>query len=1114
MRKIKLMALLLATLMVVAAFAGCAGVKKEELDAIDVRVQALEDLLNGQQAALEEIKNSVAGGNDYTEILDAIESVKTDLEDKIKDVNDRIDDEIGKGGLTTSVSDETKAAQQKALALIEVRRAEYSKNYEEYTTEEYTMISEALGTATGAVNAATTVEAVDAAMAALDAELGKYMTYAMKAYDYYVQLLGNINADAEDLVAEAKAFLKEVAKVYEGTDKLVGKLDSKPNNSDLDRPAVVVELAYLVSEGSTEKNDDYIDTYTAIKNLCDIYTKTTLTGELEIPYVADNGKVKTFEIDQTLSEYTEDAETLVERIEDELGEEFYYKSAGYNSFNPDLSDSLVKLYENYVEAASFLGGQKLVDLVTNAADIIAAEEAYNLLAEAAAEFDKATRVKAGNYKDVFYYYTQLGDDMTALEISDEDDYVWVADEYEKVDDILASWIAEFELSEKNVEEIIKDKKNDTFYNTYKLNKHTNDLYVAAVNEFKNEIAPKILDLNEADAPSVDMVLAYDEIEELFEDFLVLQEKSTEKDAEYKYTVDINIDDIDNLEVIIREADLFEDFEEERLKVVFDGMDDDDIDGFLVANGLIDLYTFEADVDEIEGRDDDNEEDLPNVYFDDDDDNRDTGKIFKFLTEEYTVIKNIADGINDRIEALVEKVEDNAIYSNLEFVELEGVYKTLEDTDAFESDNENFADLDTDETLYVAVADCFDKAGLKAYMESLVADDDDLTDDTIEAFKAVYADFVEMINVDEFNAAKATMDARVKALFDLAEQFVEEYNAINFVREGAKLFEDKNNNGKYDEEFDVIVGDYDDVAYLVSLDDKADVDVALATFNKWAKQGGNLNQAMFTNYVDADDEVYTDVFFMYTLNGEARTEVSEATTGIHNLRADIVDLEATAAKFATIVKNVKAVDAYNKFAITYTESKLTHSLDNLAHTNRLALTKFTKSTKDGADALDGTYSYVKSGDATDASGSKSVKDASEVSQAVTQLSGAMRKSVLLDKALEAYNAFAHNEYVPATNNDYDNGEIYYTVVENVPYAAFDTAAKDYAAYDLYYVKCKVIDVVKGNKDVDELNANEATFIRFVVDADSISALDNYISMYNSMGAINIANNFVADNSIAK
>ena len=53
MRKIKLMALLLATLMIVSAFAGCAGVKKEELDALDVRVQALEDLLNGQQKALE-----------------------------------------------------------------------------------------------------------------------------------------------------------------------------------------------------------------------------------------------------------------------------------------------------------------------------------------------------------------------------------------------------------------------------------------------------------------------------------------------------------------------------------------------------------------------------------------------------------------------------------------------------------------------------------------------------------------------------------------------------------------------------------------------------------------------------------------------------------------------------------------------------------------------------------------------------------------------------------------------------------------------------------------------------------------------------------------------------
>ena len=130
MRKIKLMALLLATLMVVAAFAGCAGVKKEELDALDVRVQALEDLLNGQQKDLEEIKNQLAENGDNTEILDAIESIKTDLEDKIKDVNDRVDDVDGKADATVGVvSDATKTAQQKALATIEVKEPRSTKAF-------------------------------------------------------------------------------------------------------------------------------------------------------------------------------------------------------------------------------------------------------------------------------------------------------------------------------------------------------------------------------------------------------------------------------------------------------------------------------------------------------------------------------------------------------------------------------------------------------------------------------------------------------------------------------------------------------------------------------------------------------------------------------------------------------------------------------------------------------------------------------------------------------------------------------------------------------------------------------------------------------------------------
>lgn len=1113
MRKIKLMALLLATLMVVAAFAGCAGVKKEELDAIDVRVQALEDLLNGQQKDLEEIKNSVAGGNDYTEILDAIESVKTDLEDKIKDVNDRVDSEIGKVGPTTSVSDETKAAQQKALALIEVRRAEYSKNSDEYTTEEYTKISEALGTATGAVNAATTVEAVNAAMAALDAELGKYMTYAMKAYDYYVQLLGNINADAEDLVAEAKAFLKEVAKVYEGKADFTGKLDGASATGE--KEAVVVELAYLVSEGSTEKTDDYIDTYTAIKELCDLYTKDSATAT--IPYVASNGKVKLSTTIKSLAWYTEEAEDLVEEIEENLGEKFVYGTEEYYSVA-----GLAERYEAYVDQATFLGGQKLVDLVTNAADIVAAEDTYNLLAEAAAEFDKATRVKAGEYKDVFYYYTALSN-KKALEIGD----VWVADEYEKVDDILASWIAEFELSEDNIIAIIAAKKGgEAFYNTYKLDKHTNDLYVAAVNEFKNEIAPKILDLNEADAPSVDMVLAYDEVEELFADFLVLQEKSTEKDAEYQYTKDIKIDDIDNLKVIIREADLFDDFEEERLAKVF--VNNANISAFLKANGLIDLYTFEADVDEIESREDDDV--LGNVYFQAEINNnvlnvikdaRATGEIFKFLKTEYTVIKDIAKGINDRIEALVEKVEDNAIYTNKDFVELEGVYKAL-DTETFVSGDREFKKADN---VYVAVADLYKKDAFDNYMKALI-NDTDKSNDTIEAFIHVYADFAEMINVDEFKAAKATMDARMESLFDLAEQFVEEYNAIEFVRSGAKFYKDDNNNGKYD--FEYVDADqdgaYDEgeeityqdtivthtVDYAVSLNDKADVDVALATFNKWAGQGGNLNQEIFTNFVgdtdDDKDEVYADVFFMYGLQGAERTEVKDASEGIHKLRKNIVDLEGLAAKFVAIVKNVKAVDANSKFAVSLTSN----SLDGKTYTSRLAYTKFTKSTKDGATQWEGTYTYVKSGDATGTE-SLAVKDAASDTAAYNALkSSAMTKKALLAAAVAAYDAFvkAHIEYIPAENNDYENGIAYYAVTEYVPYAEFDTAAKDYAAYDLYNVKCAILNTVAAG------NVNNDNFRTAVLDADSISAIENYIGMYKSMGTLTISDSFVAQNSIAK
>ena len=246
--------------------------------------------------------------------------------------------------------------------------------------------------------------------------------------------------------------------------------------------------------------------------------------------------------------------------------------------------------------------------------------------------------------------------------------------------------------------------------------------------------------------------------------------------------------------------------------------------------------------------------------------------------------------------------------------------------------------------------------------------------------------------------------------------------------------------------------------------------------------------------------------MYGLTGTERTEVKDASEGIHKLSANIKALEDAAADFVAIVNNVKAVDAMTKFNVNID----TNSLDGRSYISRLAYTKFTKSTKEGATQWEGTYTYVKTEDATSTE-SYAVKEASTDGAAFTALKAeAMTKKALLESAVAAYDAFVgtHIEYVAASNNDYDNGVAYYTVTEYVPYAAFDAAAKDYASFDLYNVKCAILNTVTGS------SVEIANFRNVVLNATSISAIENYISMYKSMGAVTIADNFVAANSIAK
>lgn len=1119
MRKIKLMALLLAALMIVTAFAGCAGVKKEELDALDVRVQALEDLLNGQQKDLEEIKNDLAG-LDNKEVLDAIDSMKTDLENQIKDVNTRVDDFEDKADAPIAgVSAETKAEQQKALALIEVKRAEFTKAVDEYSAEDYTKISEALGTATGAVNAATTVDAVKAAMTALDSELAKYMTYAMKAYDYYCKLLGNVNADAGDLVAEVKAFLKEVEAVYDGGKvPFTGKANGQSYGTSATLDEHEVELMYLVSEGSSETRDQYLNVYATLKALCNLYTSTSksynvdgVTGATTIYYIED-GKVEDAQV-YTVKGYALWAEDLVRNIDEKLGDNFIYASDNYKKFGAD--NGLYAQYEAFVEGAAILGGDKLVNLVTNAAEVIAAEDTYKTLEEAASAFWTATRVKANDYQNVFYYYGELvkNDATQLLEYTVGSDATaktyWVADEYEKVEDIFADWVAEYELSEENIKAIIEkstNKKNKTIdevikdfkfgttaaTDTYNLDKHVNGLLVEAFNSFKTDIAEKIMDINEAAQVSIDLVLAYDEVEELYADFIKLQEATTDKTVAYPENVTVTLSDA-NFKVIVREADIFDDYSRERLNVAFTNPK------FTDPNGLLNLYTFEGDVDQLEEN---------GVYFEDknedgkigaDEDNRAKGDIYSFFTDTYSTIKAQSKAINNEIKALAKAVAENKLANNQWFVDLKGEYTLIPDGYSVTVDgttfktDENKKTADANEVLNKSVyapiekiyvgSGAYDKY-LKSMPKTTSYIDSAKQVLTIAAFEYNYSDFAAMINIDDLNAAEKAMSERIVKLFADANDILALVDAIDYVRVGSTSYTyvDHNENGKYDADDEEELKSHKELktepTRLVALSDKANVDTAFAKYDAWTKLGGHVNMKQFTNYVDANEKEYADIFEMVTVKDPKKIE--DATKLVRKLANQIDELEVLAYQFTEAVKNVKAVDGANAFVVSLDRN----DLDKNGNEPRFyAFTKFTASTGKEARDYDGTYVGVLYNapwktrtyytDVTDGKTGKT--DLDKWFNSFDKTVQLADKATLLAKTAEAYRNFklANVKYVADMTNNYsDTKEDYYQVAEFEEYAAVTTALADYAKYDLLSVKGYLLKTIDSKYDeLQKLQAQE-------------------------------------------
>ena len=771
-----------------------------------------------------------------------------------------------------------------------------------------------------------------------------------------------------------------------------------------------------------------------------------------------------------------------------------------------------------------LGGDKLVNLVTNNDKIVAAEEEYNNLEKAAEDFWTATKVKSRVYDHVFYYYEQLVKNNATNLLSYVDateGEITVSEYYAKVEATLAEWKAAFNLSDENVLAIIEKSEYETgktlatkitgFKYTgknatdksYTLDKHINGLLVAAFNTFKNEIAPKIAELN-ANTPAevdVDSALKYNEVEEAIKDLLILQKASVEKDAEYPANVTITLTNMDNIRYMVREAKVFSKYADEKIEKFAPAATTTVDEAYIKAN-VVKLYTFEADAETVTDYFVVSETTPATVT-----DNRDQGDVYKFFMVggKYDAINTAADSINAKIEALADAATKATLKTNVGLVELEGKYDKLSNLlAAGETFKSGETEFNNTAAQYVLVTDVkTTSTAYNTYMSAKAADA------SIEAFKFNYPAFETMLDLDVFKTTCETMNARMDTLFAGADKIIELVTAIDYVPVSGtdllkdnvtvKFYKDTNKDGVYTEGEDTIVTYTIDDKQRVSLNDYAAIKAAATAHADWAKLGGSIAISAFDNYVDANGDEYADVYDVKTLNATA-DKLNYAIDLYQNFNLVVDDLATLATKFANDVNTIENINKHNAFTAKLSNNNVIAMNDTRAGHTDYKSTAFYAVTGTASTTVDNTaatkYSFVKVGTTTLFGDSTTVKNT--VSNVGKELfaAGAASKIDTLKWIVAKYDAFTTANVEFKSELSEDGKTVYYQLTDDTtgvyaPYNTFDAAVKKYTdgGYDVTAVKGYIFDETSAKK-------SEAVYNAFRADIDGCATVAEIVNVIKS------------------
>ena len=425
MRKIKITALVLAVLMVVTVFAGCASKSAvtnldDKVNDLDGKIKDQSEALAGITSTLADIQNALKNqtpSGDLDDIKKDVEENKKGFEDiqkALEALNKQLEDLKGKTDAVTGDNEDVKKAISQAGAKIDALRGAFEDEKANYTAEDIAAIRAIFGDAQASISACITVAAVNAAIDAMNKALGAHKAVNTKLYDYVVALKGNITDASADKVTEAVNALTDAIKFYD------------------DDPTVKALTEYPIGE------DETINLVEAINDLNAAQT-------VKLPQIKATAAELVKKIDEI------DATYSFNRVTGIIAE---YKI--WEREATKLSPENVKLVTNYDKLMKAQASALNAD---TAKTMFGAETISSKLVDGEVSiFGDYDALLAGNGMVVFTYTNKDGKLALTSEI------------YAAIDAKISAWAKEYELTDAAVEYIIDTAKGSNYYAKYKANK--------------------------------------------------------------------------------------------------------------------------------------------------------------------------------------------------------------------------------------------------------------------------------------------------------------------------------------------------------------------------------------------------------------------------------------------------------------------------------------------------------------------------------------------------------------------------------------------------------------------------------------------------------------------